>query len=84
MPAAATAAAVVDRLARLEVADLDPALTALLAPAAAELAAAAGLRWRDGGDDPPVALVRLIARAAAAAPAAGGPSTDRLLARLDG
>lgn len=80
--ATATAADVSARLARLEVADIDPAWLPFLAAAAAELASVAGISWRFSTDDPAVALLRLIAKATIACPDASGPHTGRLLALL--
>ena len=74
----ATAADVVVLLARSEVADLDAAVRPLLADAAAELAARAGIAWSPSESDAPVALVRLIAAVAIRRPLAGGPCTERL------
>ncbi len=79
---AATASAVSGRLARLEVADIGPALVPHLAAAAAELALVSGIPWRFSSDDPPVALLRLVAKATIACPDASGPHTARLLALL--
>jgi hypothetical protein len=81
-PLAATAADLVSHLARVDACDLTPTLLPLLADAARELARAAGIAWSwppDGRDDPPVALVRLVARAAGRAPHAAGPHTARLV-----
>lgn len=69
-------------LARFEVADLDPELVPWLAAAAAELAQASGTPWRASGDDPPVALLRLVARVGIRHPCAGGPHTTRLVELL--
>lgn len=80
--ATATATDVSARLARLEVADIDPAVLPFLAAAAAELASVAGIRWRFSPDDPAVALLRLIAKATIACPDARGPHAGRLLAVL--
>lgn len=78
----ATAADVTRRLGLLDVADIDAEVTALLAAAAAEVAHATGIAWRQSSDDPPVALLRLIAKAAIRNPTATGPHTARLLDRL--
>lgn len=79
---AATAADVTAHLARLDVAEIDPAWMPLLAAAAAELASVAGISWRFSTDDPAVALLRLIAKITITCPDASGPHTARLLARL--
>lgn len=76
---ASTAEAVNSHLARMEVADIGPQLVPYLAAAAAELALLAGIPWRFGADDPPVALLRLIAKVTLRDPRAGGPHTARLL-----
>jgi hypothetical protein len=81
-PLTATAADISARLARLEVADIDPTWVPYLSAAAAELASIAGIPWRFSTDDPAVALLRLIARATIANPDASGPHTRRLLERL--
>jgi hypothetical protein len=78
----ATAADVTARLARLDVADIDPEWMPFLAAAAAELASVAGIPWRFSDDDPAVALLRLIAKATIRCPDASGPHTARLLTRL--
>lgn len=78
----ATAADVSARLARLEVADIDPAWLPFLAAAAAELASVAGISWRFSTDDPAVALLRLIAKATITCPDASGPHLGRLLTQL--
>lgn len=78
----ATAAAVNERLARIEVADIGAQLVPYLAAAAAELAFLAGISWRFSADDPAVALLRLIARVTMQQPQAGGPHTARLLDQL--
>lgn len=80
--ATATAADISARLGRLDVDDLDPAWVPFLAAAAAELASVAGIPWRFSTDDPPVALLRLIAKATITCPNASGPHTGRLLAQL--
>lgn len=54
-----------------------------MAAAAAELALLAGIPWRFGADDPPIALLRMIARASLVAPDAGGPHCDRLADELE-
>ena len=81
---AATVGDVTERLALLGVADIDAdaTLTPLLAAAAAEVAAASGIPWCHSDDDPPVALLRLMARVAGVNPGAGGPHTARLRDRL--
>lgn len=79
---AATIADVTSRLALLDVHDIDAALVPLLAAAAAEVAFATGIPWSRSGDDPPVALLRLIAKVAIRNPTAGGPHTDLLLSHL--
>jgi hypothetical protein len=78
----ATAAGVNRRLGQLEVDDIDPALVPYLAAAAAELALVAGIPWRFGVDDPPVALLRMIAKVGIRCPDAGGAHTTRLFDRL--
>jgi hypothetical protein len=80
--AVATAAAVNRRLGQLEVDDIEPALVPYLAAAAAELALVAGIPWRFGVDDPPVALLRMIAKVGSRRPDAGGAHTTRLFDRL--
>ena len=77
-PLSATAADVVVLLARREVAGLAAAVRPLLADAAAELAARAGIAWSRSGSDTPVALVRLITTVAIRHPLAGGSCTARL------
>lgn len=67
-----------ERLADIEIADIDSAWIPELAAAAVELAAAAGTSLRFSTDDPPVALLRMIARATIADPDASGPHTTRL------
>lgn len=78
----ATAADVTRHLALIGVNDIDLTLLPLLAAAAAELAPMAGITWPSGGDDPPIALVRLITKVAVRNPNAGGRHTARLLDRL--
>lgn len=78
----ATAVDVARRLALLEMDQVDATLVPLLAAAAAELALATGIPWRRSDDDPPVALLRLVAKVAARNPTAGGPHTARLLDQL--
>lgn len=78
----ATAAEVTARLAHLDVADIDPEWLPLLAAAAAELASIAGIPWRFSTDDPPVALLRLLAKVTRICPDVSGPHTGRLLVRL--
>ena len=73
-----TAAEVNERLARLDVAEIPATLVPYLAAAAAELALLAGIPWRFSADDPPVALLRIIAKATLRQPDAGGPHTARL------
>lgn len=80
--ATATAADVTAHLARLDVADIDPEWLPVLAAAAAELASIAGIPWPFSTDDPPVALLRLLAKVTRIRPDASGPHTGRLLARL--
>ena len=53
-----------------------------LAAAAAELALCTGIRWSFSQDDPPVALLRMVAKAAIIDPDAGGPHCRRLLDEL--
>ena len=67
-----------ERLARLDVAEIPSTLVPYLAAAAAELALLAGIPWRFSADDPPVALLRIIAKATLHQPDAGGPHTARL------
>ncbi|MGB3734768.1 MAG: hypothetical protein WA964_07420 [Ilumatobacter sp.] len=78
----ATAADVNARLARTEVADLDERLVPYLAAAAAELALITAVPWRFSADDPPVALLRMIAKVTMRHPDVGGPHTARLLDQL--
>lgn len=78
----ATAADANRQLARIQVADIEPSMVPFLAAAAAEMALASGTPWRISADDPAVALLRLIAKVGINHPHAGGPQTDRLLARL--
>ena len=78
----ATAADVTRRLALLDLNEIDAALVPLLAAAAAEVALVTGIAWRRSPDDPPVALLRLIAKVAVGNPTASGPHTARLLDRL--
>lgn len=80
--AAASVSDVVDRLASIDVDDIDPALAVDLSAATAELALPAGLSWTFRADDPPIALLRMLARIAMRCPDAGGPHTARLLDRL--
>jgi hypothetical protein len=74
----ATVADVTRRLALLDVPAVDATLAPLLAAAAGEVAVATGIAWCHRNDDPPVALLRLIAKVAIRNPTAGGPHTDRL------
>lgn len=83
-PVPATAAEVNACLALIEVVDIDATLAAHLAAATAELALLAGLPSRFGADDPPVAMVRMIAKITVRQPHAGGPHTVRLLDLLRG
>ncbi len=78
-PTRATAFDVNGCLARLEVADIDPMLVPHLAAAAAELGLLSGVPWRFSTDDPPVALMRMIAKVTMRHPDVGGPHTARLL-----
>lgn len=78
----ATVAEAVERLGHVAVHDIDGELAALLAAAGAELAPRIGIKWDDGGADPPVAMLRLLARVAGRNPTAGGPHTMRLVDRL--
>ena len=77
----ATIAEVARRLGHVEVGDLDADLVASLAAVAIEAAAASGIAWQ-AGDDPPVALLRLIGKVARRNPTATGPHTQRLLDQL--
>lgn len=79
----ATAAQVNQCLAGLRVGEIPAQLIPFMAAAAAEMALGAGIPWRFSADDPPVALLRLIAKAGIKDPQAGGPHTDRLLAQLE-
>lgn len=81
-PSSATASDVSSRLAQMRVADIDADVVPFLAAAAAELALVSGTSWRFSADDPPVALLRLIAKVTIRHPEAGGPHTARLLERL--
>lgn len=74
----ATASALSERLGQLDVADIDPAWLPEMAAAATELATLADVSLHVGHDDPPVALLRMIARATLARPDAAGPHTNRL------
>lgn len=76
--AIATAASVSRDFSSLEVRDIDNGLTPFMAAAAAELALLAGVEWRFSADDPPVALLRMIAKCGIIAPEASGPHTARL------
>lgn len=78
----ATAAQVAVRLARLDIAEIDPAWMPLLAAAAAELASVAGISWCFSTDDPAVALLRLLGKISVTCPGASGPHTARLLTQL--
>lgn len=78
----ATARQVNERLARLEVADIESHLVPFLAAATAELALGAGIAWRLSSDDPAVALLRMIAKVAIRSPDVGGPHTTRLFEQL--
>lgn len=78
----ATATDVTQRLALLDVDGIDAEILALLSAAAAELAQATGISWHRSSSDPPVALLRLIAKVAIRNPTASGPHTARLLERL--
>jgi hypothetical protein len=77
-----TAAEVNRRLGQLEIDDIEPDLVPYLAAAAAELALVAGIPWRFGVDDPPVALLRMIAKVGIRHADAGGAHTTRLFDRL--
>ncbi len=70
------------RLAAIEVTEIDDRLVPYLAAAAAELALLTDIPWRFSVDDPPVALLRLIARATISRPDVGGPHTARLFEQL--
>lgn len=78
----ATATQVNERLASFEVADIETHLVPFLAAATAELALEAGIAWRLSTDDPPVALLRMIAKVAITSPNVGGPHTTRLFEQL--
>ena len=80
-PSATNARLLCEQLVPLSNEQLVAVLPAMAA-AAAELALVAGVPWRFSLDDPPVALLRLIARIAIRAPDAGGPHTARLAAQL--
>ncbi len=77
-----TAAQANERLARIEVSEVSTRLVPYLAAAAAELALLAGVPWKFSADDPPVALLRMIAKAAMIRPHVGGPHTTRLYEAL--
>ncbi len=77
-----TARDVNGQLAQLDVAQIDERIVPYLAAAAAELALLADIPWRFSTDDPPVALLRLIARTTMSHPDVGGPHTARLLEQL--
>lgn len=79
---AATAAEMARHLGMLDMDDLDATLLPLVAAAATEVASLTGIPWRHDSDDPPVALLRLIAKVAVQNPTAGGPHTAHLLDRL--
>lgn len=78
----ATAADLARRLALIDVHDIDDTLAPLLAAAAAEVAVETGIPWSHSPDDPPVAMLRLIALVARRNPTANGPQTARLIGRL--
>lgn len=78
----AGAADVIDQLARIDVDEIGSSLRPHLSAAAAELALVSGVSWQYCDDDPPVALLRLIANIARRHPAAGGPHTSRLFDQL--
>jgi hypothetical protein len=80
--ASATATDVNRCLARIEAADIEATLVPYLAAATAELALMAGIPWRFSADDPPVSLLRMIAKVAIMQPHTGGPHTARLLDQL--
>jgi hypothetical protein len=80
--ASPTAADVNRCLARIEIADIGATLVPYLAAAAAELALMADVPWRFSVDDPPVALLRMIAKVAIMQPHTGGPHTARLFDQL--
>ncbi|CAN5490699.1 hypothetical protein BH24ACT5_BH24ACT5_21890 [soil metagenome] len=69
-------------LALLEVTDIDECLVPYLAAATAELALVANIAWPFSADDPPVSLLRMIAKITRRQPHAGGPHTTRLLDQL--
>lgn len=73
-----TIADVARRLGLVDVDDLGADQLVALAAAATEAATATGIAWPPG-DDPPVALVRLLATAARRNPAMTGPAAQRLL-----
>lgn len=78
----ASAAVVNSLLASIEVAELGSDVVPYLAAAAAELALLAAIPWRFSADDPPVALLRMIAKVALRHPDVGGPHTSRLFEQL--
>ena len=78
----ATASEANECLAHRDVAEIPSTLVPYLAAAAAELALLADIPWRFSADDPPVALLRIIAKATLRRPDAGGPHTARLLDQL--
>lgn len=78
----ATASRLNDHLSQLDVADIDDGLVPFLAAAAAELALLADVAWRFSADDPPVALLRMIAKATMSCPHDGGPHVARLIDML--
>jgi hypothetical protein len=75
---AANAAEVTRAIAQVDVDAIDASTVALMAAAAGELALATGISWGVDNDDPPVALVRLIATVARRNPTAGGSHTTLL------
>lgn len=76
------AARACELLAHVHPGAIDAQLLPLLAAAATEAALDAGIEWRLSGDDPPVALLRLLARAALTNPDAGGQSVRTLIGAL--
>jgi hypothetical protein len=78
----ATASDVSRQLGLLDIDDLDDRILEFLSAAAAELAHATGIAWRQSNNDPPVALLRLVAKVAIRNPTASGRHTARLFEQL--